>query len=134
MKNFLFTIALAAATVCQSQTTLNVFGKNQWLMCAPFLTVEQVDLSGSVVSSTSTKNENIVFAAVNLVPSTELIRVTINRNDEKGDVCGTFEFVRTNEGWVCTNNKVESVFILTEDQLSNVKSSPFGVQSALSNM
>jgi len=134
MKNFLFTIALAAAAVCQSQTTINVFGKNQWLMCAPLLTVEQVDFSGSVVSYTSTKNENIVFAAVDLLPSAELIRVTIKRNDEKGDVCGAFEFVKTNEGWVCTNEKVESVFILTEGQLSEVKSSAFGVQSVLSNM
>lgn len=103
-------------------------------MCAPFLTVEQVDFSGSVVASTSTSNPSIVFASISLSSSTEIIRVTIKRNSEDGDVCGSFEFVNSENGWVCTNKSVDSVFILTEGELADINDTQFGVQRMLSNL
>lgn len=122
MKKALVILAVLTATVSQAQTAMNVVGKNSWLFCSPYITVEQFDFDGAKISETSASSTGSVITPFSLLSNTWTLTVRINRSEKEGQLCGEFSFIKTSDGWECTNKNVTSVFIMTQNELEKIYS------------
>ena len=122
MKKTLVILALLTTVTAQAQTAMNAVGKNSWLFCSPYITVEQLDFDGAKISETSTTSRGSTVTPFSLLSNTWTVVVRINRSEKTGQLCGEFRFTKTDKGWECTNENVTSVFIVTQEELDKVYS------------